>query len=476
MAIGTKDEFLRKLPAVGELINDPAIVYLRSSYPRGLIVSALRRIIQDERARLLSPEYEGDYQFSRADLGRRVEAVVASLRAASLKPVINATGVVLHTNLGRAPLALEAIDAIHQVASSYCNLEIRLETGERGDRYIHVEDLVKQLTGAEAALVVNNNAGAVLLALNSLAAGREVIVSRGELVEIGGSFRMPDVMRASGARLKEVGTTNKTYLKDYEAAIGPETALLLKVHTSNFRIVGFTADVALEELKELGRRTGLTVMHDLGSGCLVDLTRQGLPAEPTLQGSVASGADLVTVSGDKLLGGPQAGILAGRREYVEAARTNPLARALRVDKLTLAALEATLRLYLEEEPWARVPALRMLSMPLAEVEKRAEQLIALVREGGAVTLSLAIKEGYSQAGGGSLPGNGIPTKLVAITWAGQTAAHLEQGLRQYDPPIVGRVHGEELLLDLRTVAEDEVPVVARALVYVSSSSVKTVSR
>ncbi|MBC7106334.1 MAG: L-seryl-tRNA(Sec) selenium transferase, partial [Firmicutes bacterium] len=347
----------------------------------------------------------------------------------------------------------------------YCNLELSLETGKRGSRYAVVEGLLRELTGAEAALVVNNNAAAVLLALAALARGREVVVSRGQLIEIGGSFRMPDVMAASGARLVEVGTTNKTYPEDYRRAVGEHTALLLWVHTSNYRIVGFTREVAVGELVALGRECGLPVMCDLGSGSLVDLRAWGLPHEPTVQEVVAAGADVVTFSGDKLLGGPQAGIVVGRAEYVGRMKAHPLTRAVRVDKLTLAALEATLREYRDhrEEVHTRLPVLRMLTAPRAELERRARALAARLAEALRGRAEVATQPGCSRVGGGALPTAELPAVLVTVAPLDRTAEELRVRLRQGDPPVVARVREGRLLLDLRTVPEEQEPLLELAL-------------
>jgi len=370
--------------------------------------------------------------------------------------VINATGVVLHTNLGRAPLSAEALRNLVEVAGGYSNLEFNLETGERGSRYEHVEDLLCRISGAESALVVNNNAGAVLLALNTLAEGKEVIVSRGQLVEIGGSFRIPDVMRKSGARLVEVGTTNRTHPGDYERAITAETALLLKVHASNFRILGFTAEVSLKDLVALAGARGLPVMEDLGSGCFVDLSAYGIEHEPTVQEAVQAGADVVTFSGDKLLGGPQAGIILGKKKFIDPIKKNPLNRALRIDKLTLAGMEATLKIYLDPSRVIKaLPALGMMTWPAEEVKKRAGRFRRKVGRELPAGYQVTLREDSSQVGGGALPLQALPTWVVAIRPLLLSAASLEERLRKSDPPVIARVKEEEVLLDLRTVAGEE---------------------
>jgi L-seryl-tRNA(Ser) seleniumtransferase len=379
--------------------------------------------------------------------------------------VINATGVVIHTNMGRSPLPEAAMQGIMRVGLHYSNLEFDLKTGKRGSRYALVEDLLCELTGAEAALVVNNNAAAVLLVLGTLAAGREVIVSRGQLVEIGGSFRIPEVMAKSGARLVEVGATNRTHLRDYEGAITDGTALLLKVHTSNFRMIGFTSEVPLAEMVALGARHGIPVMEDLGSGSLVDTSRFGLTKEPTVGEVVASGADVVTFSGDKLLGGPQAGLIVGRRAIIDLVKKNPLNRALRIDKFTLAGLEAVLRLYRDErEAMATIPTLIMLSATRKEIGRRAERLRRLLRGPLAGHCRLALLDTESRVGGGALPEQGLPSKALALWPAAISVNALEEGLRRLDMPIIGRIENEALLLDLRTVADQEVRPLALGLI------------
>lgn len=382
-----------------------------------------------------------------------------------LRRVINATGVVLHTNLGRAPLARAAFEQLAAVSEGYSNLELDLNAGERGSRYSHVQDLLCRLTGAEAALVVNNNAGAVLLVLSALASGREVVVSRGELVEIGGSFRVPEVMSQGGAILREVGTTNKTHLFDYERAIGHSTGALMKVHTSNFKIVGFTQSVERSEIVTLGRRYGLPVIEDLGGGVLLRLEDFGLEHEPTVPESLTAGVDLVTFSGDKLLGGPQSGIIAGRRDLVETCRRHPLTRALRIDKLTLAALEATLRIYLDPARAIReIPTLRMLALSADELKAKAEALKDKITTATGERVRVEVLPGTSQAGGGALPGVEMPTFLVAISPKSKTAAAVEAGLRTANPPVMARIHRDLLLLDPRTLSDDEYDLVGAALV------------
>jgi L-seryl-tRNA(Ser) seleniumtransferase len=372
--------------------------------------------------------------------------------------------VVIHTNLGRSPLHPSAIAHLIDVSKHYSNLEYDIELGERGSRYTHVEEILCRLSGAESGLVVNNNAGAVLLVLNTLAEGKEVIVSRGELVEIGGAFRIPDVMKRSGALLREVGTTNRTHLNDYQKAIGPQTALLLKVHTSNFRVMGFTSEVSLQDLVQLGKQHRLPVVDDLGSGCLIDLTQYGLEKEPTVQETIKTGVDAVTFSGDKLLGGPQAGIVLGKKKFLDLFKINPLTRALRIDKLTLAALESTLLLYFDEKrAMEEIPTLRMLSLDTRSLKRRGKRLLRRLSGITKLGVQLTLKEDVSQVGGGALPLQELPTIVVAIKPLDFSVNSLEENLRKGDPPIISRISKEELILDMRTVIDEEVSLLAVGL-------------
>jgi L-seryl-tRNA(Ser) seleniumtransferase len=432
--------------------------------PRARLTELIRDVLDVERRRLAAGQ--GNPPDAETLVARVLEPV-AHGGPFSLRPVINATGVVLHTNLGRALLSPLALDRLARVAGEYSNLELDMATKERGSRYTHVEGLLRRLTGAEDALVVNNNAAAVLLALEGVAHGREVIVSRGELIEIGGEFRIPDIMVRSGAVLREVGATNRTHLRDYAEAIGPQTALLLKVHTSNYRVVGFTADVSSRELVELGRQHSLPVMEDLGSGCLIDLRPYGFPHEPTVQEVVASGVDLVSFSGDKLLGGPQAGIIVGRRELVARLKRNPWNRALRIDKLTLAALEATLYAYDGGEALESIPTLRLLTEPLAAVRRRASRLLKRLPAGVRQRLSAAVVEDHAQVGGGALPTVELPTAALAVGRTPEAARALDVALRAGDPPVIGRIVDDRLLLDCRTVLASQVAATAAALIRVA---------
>ncbi|MCE5335532.1 MAG: L-seryl-tRNA(Sec) selenium transferase [Desulfobacteraceae bacterium] len=453
-------ELLRQIPGVDALLQTEPVERALARHPRKLVLDAVREVLDERRKQILqSPEpFPGlDLQELAQCAAQRVEL----LAEFTLRPVVNATGIVIHTNLGRSPLAEQAIDRLRRICSGYSNLEYDLSAGERGSRYVHAESILRELTGAESALVVNNNAGAVFLVLSTLAKDREVVVSRGQLVEIGGSFRIPDVMSSSGAILREVGTTNRTHPKDYVTAITEETALLMKVHTSNYRIVGFTAEVTLDELVGIGRKHGLPVVEDLGSGCFVNLAPFGLYGETTVQESVRAGADVITFSGDKLLGGPQAGIIVGRRDLIERCRKNPITRALRVDKMSLAALEATLRLYRDErQAIEHIPTLKMIASPAHELKARAEDLARLLRETDTGnSLQIEVGEGFSQVGGGSLPAQDLPTHVVAVHCAAIGPNRIEQALRNGSPPIIGRIESQRFLLDLRTVKDSELDAI-----------------
>ncbi|HEY5532157.1 MAG TPA: L-seryl-tRNA(Sec) selenium transferase [Candidatus Anoxymicrobiaceae bacterium] len=462
-------ELLRLIPQVNELAEAVHESDEGSGLPRGVVVEATRQLLDSLRATILwggdgSPSVPTPEDLDANTLARKVLSSARAAMLPNLKKVINATGVVLHTNFGRAPLPGAALDAVVETAGGYCNLEYRLADGTRASRQEHLERLVCMLTGAGAAMAVNNNAAAVLLVLAAIARGREVIVSRGQLVEIGDSFRLPDIMGQSGARLVEVGTTNRTSLSDYSNAIGPDTALIMKIHPSNFRIVGYTEDVPLDDLVALGSQHFVPVVEDLGSGSLVDLEPLGLSGEHTAADSISQGADLVTFSGDKLLGGPQAGIIAGSSEYVEAVRGHPLARALRIGKMTIAALEATLRLYLDpEKAWSRIPALRMLSEPAESVRSRANKLKRLLDRAGVPGLDYTVAPGVSCAGGGSLPTSEIPTYCLGLRHEALSASALEARLRGGDPPVLARVKDDRLILDLRTVMDTEISSLAEAI-------------
>ncbi|HDP70537.1 MAG TPA: L-seryl-tRNA(Sec) selenium transferase [Actinobacteria bacterium] len=467
-----KEKYLRQLSPVDEVMELPAIKDLTPRYPRAVVVSAVRSVINKLRETILATKKEDELRnisLEPDDLVPLVRELVKEIMSPSLKRVINATGVVVHTNLGRSILASSAVDAVLGAAGNYSNLEFNLVEGMRGSRHIHVENLLCSLTGTEAAMVVNNNAAAVLLALSTIAEGKEVIISRGQLVEIGGSFRIPDVMRQSGAILREVGTTNKTYLEDYRNAINEETALLLKVHTSNFRVVGFSAEVLLHDLVKLGKENDLYVMEDLGSGVLVDLSKYGLSHEPTVYESVKSGADVVTFSGDKLLGAPQAGIIVGKKELIDAMKKHPLARALRVDKMTLAGLEETLRLYLDPaKAVEKIPTLNMILVPQAELKRKAERLAKKIKEKTRGKFEVGVAEDISRVGGGALPLEELPTAVVVLSPKGLSASEFENKLRKSDPPIIVRVHEDRVLLDVRTIQLEEIGEIVGALAMLSS--------
>ena len=458
-------ERLRQIPSVENLLQLTTIQEALTRHPRRLMLANIRHVLEEKR-KLLIEEPESA-QMINLEPAHLVQLVLESLRKAeahTLQYVINATGVIVHTNLGRSLIAEEASARLQLICRHYNNLEYDLVEGKRGSRYLHAESILCELTGAEAALVVNNNAAAVLLTLNTLAKAREAIVSRGQLVEIGGSFRIPDVMRSSGAILREVGCTNRTHLRDYEAVINEQTALLLRVHTSNYRIVGFTAEVSAEELVVLGRKQGIPVMEDLGSGSFVDMARFGLHGEPTVAEVMQTGVDVVTFSGDKLLGGPQAGVILGRKEIVAECRKNPLTRALRVDKMPLAVLEATLRLYRDErQALEKVPTLRMIAMPLAIIEERAQHLAALIREADLQNrLQVQVQRSSSQVGGGALPNQDLPTYAVAVSSPGMSTHRIEASLRNNKPPIIGRIESDQYLMDVRTLQAEEFPVMQQA--------------
>ena len=451
---------LRRLPSVDQLLRALAERPEVAGIPRARLTVMIRDVVDAERR---GAREHGRPPADLEVLATRVVGQVHQTGLFSLRPVINATGVVLHTNLGRALLSPLALERVMAVGAAYSNLEMDVATKERGSRYSHVEALLRRLTGAEDALVVNNNAAAVLLALETLAHGKEVIVSRGELIEIGGEFRIPDIMRRSGAVLREVGATNRTHLKDYAAAIGPDTGLLLKVHTSNYRVVGFTAAVSSRELVELGRQRGIPVMEDLGSGSLLDLRPYGFPYEPTVPEVVASGVDLVSFSGDKLLGGPQAGIVVGRAGAIGLLAKNPLNRALRIDKFTIAALEATLYAYEAGDALETIPTLRLLTEPLPAIRRRARALLRRLPAEAQRRLGAALVETTSQVGGGALPTVELPTVAVALGTAARAPQALDEALRAGQPPVLGRLAEDRLLLDLRTVLPADLPDLARIL-------------
>lgn len=453
--------WLRALPKVDDALKHPRIEGLLAAHPRQVVVEALRAQIDATREAILAHSVTDlDSDQLMADVVARVELAAAR----SLVGVVNATGIIVHTNLGRSILSEAAAAAVQEIAAGYSTLEYDVASGARGSRHAHVEELLCKLTGAEAAMAVNNNAAAVMLGIAALARGGEAVVSRGQLVEIGGSFRIPDIMAESGATMVEVGATNKTHLRDYEKALTPATRLFLKVHSSNFRVLGFTEEVELSQLVALGASHGVPVFEDQGSGVLIDLRPFGLPYEPTVGESIAAGAALVSFSGDKLLGGPQAGILVGRAEIIAKLKQHPMARALRLDKMTLAALELTLRAYLDPERALQdIPTLRMLTMSADESRVRAETLAAAIGASTRALFAVSIEPGVARAGGGSLPLAEIDTVVVALAPVGGSVVDLESALRVGDPCIVARINDGRLILDPRTLSDAEIDVVASAL-------------
>jgi L-seryl-tRNA(Ser) seleniumtransferase len=457
---GEKQKFLSALPSVDELLRGAEGTKWLATFPKKVVLQGIRTILDSEREKILSG---ASSQFNYEAFQNAVTSEIQKLSSYSLLPLINATGIVLHTNLGRAVLSEKAIENIVRTGRGYSNLEYDLGTGKRGKRHSHTRRLLRHITGAEDALIVNNNAAAVLLCLNTMAKGKEAIVSRGELVEIGGSFRVPDVMTASSALLREVGTTNKTHLHDYSNAINENTALILKVHQSNYQITGFTAEVGIGDLVALGKKKGIPVMYDLGSGCLIDLKPYGIHTEPTVQEIIGAGVDIVTFSGDKLFGGPQGGVIAGKSCYIEKIQKNPLARALRVDKMTIAGFEATLMMYMDlENAKNTVPVLKMLFQPPGQIKQRALKIANALRKSGAPA-EIRVIEDVSKAGGGSLPDANFKTFTVQVKTPGISVNELESRLRQTSPPVVARIREDALVLDARTINDREVNAIIQAV-------------
>ncbi|MGD8762615.1 MAG: L-seryl-tRNA(Sec) selenium transferase [Desulfobacteraceae bacterium] len=459
---------LRRLPGVDRILELTKTEPFFEDIPQSVLVNSIRATIENQRDRILQndPAMSED-NLAEAGMLEEVKRGVTKAMAPNLRRVVNATGVVVHTNLGRSLLAAEADEMLSLIAGRYSNLEFNLAAGKRGSRYSSVEGILCEISGAPAAMVVNNNAGAVLLCLETMAKNKTVIVSRGELVEIGGSFRIPDVMAKSGSILKEVGTTNRTHLQDYEKAIDEQTGLLLKVHRSNYSVVGFTAELSLRELVDLGTKHGIPVMEDLGSGTFIDFSRYGLMKEPTVQESVATGADVITFSGDKLLGGPQAGIIVGKTTIVDEIKRNPLTRALRIDKLTLSALESTLRLYRDEAKAIQlIPTLRMLTMSSQEIEEKAKRLVSRLQAIENARIDTQVLQRSSKAGGGALPLLDLPSLCVGIKIQGCSANTLERQLRDNDPPIIGRIEEDKFIVDLRTVQEEEISIIETAFALI----------
>jgi L-seryl-tRNA(Ser) seleniumtransferase len=461
MIMDTINQRLRSLPSVDEILRADTVLKWLTKYPRTMIVKAVRETLDQIRTNIsanqpanLSIDHIIDTSYK----------ILVKLTSYSLRSVINATGTVLHTNLGRAPLCQKAVDNIISIAQGYSNLEYDLENGKRGKRYTHIKNIIKDITGAEDAIVVNNNAGAVLLCLSALASGRQTIVSRGELVEIGGSFRIPDILSASGSILKEIGTTNKTRISDYELAINDNTGLFLKVHQSNYKMIGFTQDVSIEELVQLSQKYRIPTMYDLGSGCLIDLKPYGIHSEPTVQDIIAKGVDVVTFSGDKLAGGPQGGIIAGKTAYISKIQSHPLTRALRVDKFTLSALEATLMEYSDIENAVKtIPVLKMLLTSQQDLKTRAMKIQRLIKK-GFPDLDIIVVKDSSKAGGGSLPEIEFPTFVVSMKPINMSVNALELRLREAEIPIIARITNDRLILDARTIFDNQIKIVADTII------------
>ena len=459
-----RQAWLRQLPGVDRVLEFGSRGARFDDIPKSVLIRTIRDTIENLRQSILTSDQPLDEQsVSMANLVEDIRQKALRSMALRLKRTINATGVVVHTNLGRSLLSPAVLENLSIISSRYSNLEFDLQKGRRGSRYSAVEGILCELSGARAAMVVNNNAAAVLLCLDTLARSREVIVSRGELVEIGGSFRIPDVMTKSGAILKEVGTTNRTHPRDYENAINDQTGLLLKAHTSNYSIVGFTASVSLPDLVAIGRRHDLPVMEDLGSGTLIDFSTYGLVKEPTVQESLSDGVDVVTFSGDKLLGGPQAGIILGSKRHIDRIKANPLTRALRIDKMTLAALEATLQLYRNEPQAVRqIPTLRMLTMPISVIATRAADLEARLSRVADGKMRVEGMDLASKAGGGSLPLLNLPSRCIGVSVQGLSANGIEQWMRQHTPPVIGRIENDRFIMDPRTLQDEELEIIEKA--------------
>lgn len=458
-----KNMLYRSIPKVDVLLADEKVQMLIETYSRETVMESIHLEMNRLRAYIAKCEDEEEAKRQIEALAEKIERTVSAMHTPNMRMVMNGTGTILHTNLGRAPISPEHMKRVAAIATGYSNLEYNLEAGRRGERYSHFEELLCKITGAEAAMAVNNNAASVMLILSSLAKGGEVIVSRGELVEIGGKFRIPDVMEQSGASLVEVGTTNKTHYDDYEDAITEETKALLKVHTSNYRIVGFTDTVGIDELIPLAKEHDLPVVEDLGSGVLIDLERYGLTHEPTVQESIAKGADVVCFSGDKLLGGPQAGIIIGKKKYIDMMKKNQLTRALRIDKFTAAALELVLQEYLSEEQAVQhIPVLRMITEPLDEVARRARSLARTIRSTD-LPAKVDVVSCESQIGGGSLPMERIPSMAVAIHPKHESVAALEDQMRHLTVPMIPRTVNDTIMLDVRTVETEDFKLIAAEL-------------
>ena len=459
-----KTELFSKLPSVDEVMESEEIRYLLKEFPRKLVVEFAREAIANKRKEILKLNDSSKEPY--IDIKNIIEYTINKTKleySLSLKKVINATGTVIHTNLGRSLLSEDIKDEVWNLSSRYSNLEYNLEKGERGSRYSHIINIIKRLTNAEDVLIVNNNAAAVLLVLNTLSKDGEAIVSRGELVEVGGSFRIPSIMELSGSKLVEVGSTNKTHLFDYEDYINENTKVLMKVHTSNYKIMGFTESVSIEKLSKLGKKYNIPVVEDLGSGVLVDLSKYGLSYEPTVLDSIEKGIDIVTFSGDKLLGGPQAGIIVGKKKYIDKMKKNQLTRALRVDKLTISALEATLRMYLDEQKAINnIPTLKMLTYKIEELEQKAIKLFNKISSLN-LDINIKIEDGLSQVGGGSMPTEVMKTKVISIVPNNISVSNLERKMRLSKSHIIGKIYDNKYILDIRTIFEDEFDIIVNEI-------------
>ena len=459
-----KNMLYRSIPKVDVLLENQDIVTLIENHHRDVVVDVIREEIDKLRNFIKENDDVNLIETKINNLIENIKISTEKVYSYNIKKVINGTGTILHTNLGRAIISKKHADYLSEVVTSYSNLEYNLEEGKRGERYSHFEKLICKITGAEAAMAVNNNAAAVMLVLSSMAAEREVIVSRGELVEVGGKFRIPDVMKSSNAHLVEIGTTNKTHLEDYEDAISENTGAFLKVHTSNFKILGFTESVSIEELCKLGREKDIPVIEDIGSGVLIDLSEYGLEYEPTVQDSIKAGVDVVSFSGDKLLGGPQAGIIVGKKKYIDKMKKNPLTRAFRIDKFTATILEMIFHEYLNEEDAIKnIPVLSLITKDLKEIEKNANALFNKIENLENVA-DINVEDTFSQIGGGSLPAERIKSKSVTIMPKNISTQFLEAKLRAGKNPVVGRISEEKLILDMRTVLEDEIDILAQKLI------------
>ena len=461
-----KGKLLNSIPKVDDILNSIEINDIQRTIPRTIVVESVRAALSEVREKILTSNEDQlrSYEIIVEEIIEIAAGKAIKSNENHLKRLINATGVIIHTNLGRSPLCKKAVEAVNEISKNYSNLEYNLESGERGSRYSHVEYIITRITGAEAAMVVNNNAAAVLLVLSTLCRGKEAIVSRGELVEIGGSFRIPEVMEQSGAKLVEVGATNRTHLYDYENAINQSTGVLLKVHTSNYRILGFTEAVSRKELVSLGNKNNIPVLEDIGSGNFIDLTKYGIEYEPTVQEAVNSGIDVVTFSGDKMLGGPQAGIIVGNKKYIDLMKKNPLTRALRIDKMTLAALEATMKEYIEEENAIKnIPSLRMIVVSKEELKSKAKRMMRLFNSEIKEKATINIIEEFSQIGGGAMPLEYLPTYAITVKPTYISVNTLGKRLRDFKVPIIARIYKDSLLFDARTIEPDDFQLIRDAL-------------